>query len=658
MAKPLDIYNITTQAAGPAGSLPLTGDYLKNSPSGHVFGMTMSAGMGWNPSELDRDQYLIMSTLAGARDESGEPVALGFHVGHFELDMQVRAAAETFAKLGTLPHATYVSDPCDGRTQGTTGMFSSLPYRNDAAIVFRRLIASLPERKGVMGIATCDKGLPATIMALVATRELPIILVPGGTTTPPTEGEDLAVVQSIGARYANNELSLERACRLGCSSCASKGGGCHFYGTAGTTQMVAEAMGLALPHSALAPSGQDIWLDIANRSAEALVALQTKGLTTADIITDKSIHNAMVMHAATGGSTNLLLHIPAIAHAAGLRQPTLDDWIDINRKVPRIVSVLPNGPVNHPTLRLFLAGGAPEVMLHMRELGLLHLDALTVTGRSLGEELDIWEHSERRQRVRQILITEEGVNPDDVIMTPAKAKARGMRSTVTFPVGNIAPEGSIIKSTAIASDKLDAQGVFKHTGTAKIFVSEASAAKAIKDGHIQAGDIMVVTCGGPLGTGMEETYQLTSALKHLSYGKHVSLITDARFSGVSTGACIGHVGPEALADGPIGKLKDGDVIAIEVDCNQLVGSVNFIGTVDHPLTPSEGAKVLASRDKNPDMTPHPLLPSDTKLWAALQSASGGTWKGCVYDVDTIIDLLTLGKQAKAAQEANAHTGSD
>lgn len=637
-----EIYEIRTHAAGPEGSLPLTPEMLRERPSGDIFGMTLDAGMGWEPSRLLGKQVLILGTLAGMRDSDGTPIALGYHTGNYELGLQIRAAAEEVSKLGGIPYASYVSDPCDGRSQGTSGMFDSLPYRNDAATVMRRLIRSLPTGRAVIGVATCDKGLPATMIALASMHDLATILIPGGSTLPATVGEDAGKVQTIGARFANNELSLEEAARLGCVACASAGGGCQFLGTAGTSQVVVEALGLALPHSALAPSGEPVWEEIAKQSARAVLELEKKGITTKDIITDKAIENAMFVHAAFGGSTNLLLHIPAVAHAAGCKVPSVDDWERINKRVPRLVSVLPNGPVNHPTVRAFLAGGVPEVMLHLRKLGLLHEDVLTVTGETLGENLDWWEKSERRTKFRQLLNELDGVHPDEVIMSPAQAKERGLTSTVTFPKGNIAPEGSVIKSTSIDPTVVDEDGVYRHTGVAKVFISEKEAIKAIKTGGIQAGDIMVVMGGGPLGTGMEETYQLTSALKHLSYGKHVSLITDARFSGVSTGACIGHVGPEALAGGPIGKLRDGDLIEIVVDRNNLVGSVNFIGTKDHRWSIEEATKVLDEREIHPELKPESGLPDDTRLWAALQYVSGGTWRGCVYDVDRIIEVLNAG----------------
>ena len=634
-----DIFEIRTKAPGPTGKLPVTEDLLLNRPSGDLFGMTQDAGMGWNPAELGRKQFLILSTLGGVRAPDGTPIALGYHTGHWEIGLLVQGAARELRELGTVPFAAFVSDPCDGRTQGTHGMFDSLPYRNDAAQVFRRLIRSLPLRSGVMGVATCDKGLPAMMMALAGMRELPSVLVPGGVTLPSTEGENAGKVQTLGARFSHGMITMEKAALEGCRACGSPGGGCQFLGTAATSQVVGEALGLSLPHTALAPSGQAVWADMAVQSARALVQLESRGLKSKDIVTDASVRNAMTVHAAFGGSTNLLLHIPAIAHAAGLARPTVDDWIAINRKVPRLVSVLPNGPVHHPTVRVFLAGGVPEVMLHLRRLGLLALDVLTAGGRTLGAVLDEWEKSERRARFRAILREQDGVDPDDVILSSDAARARGVTSTVTFPRGNLAPEGSVVKSTAIDPSVLDAEGVLRREGPARVFTSEHEAIAAIKKGQIRAGDILVVLGCGPIGTGMEETYQLTSALKFLPFGKEVALITDARFSGVSTGACIGHVGPEALAGGPIGKLREGDRVRIVIDTRKLEGSVDFVGEGDRRFAPEEGARILASRPARTDLRPHPALPDDTRLWAALQQAGGGTWGGCVYDVDAIVGRL-------------------
>jgi putative YjhG/YagF family dehydratase len=635
------VWEIRTAGPGPAGRLPLTAEMLLERPSGDIFGLTQNAGMGWDPRELGRPQFLLLSTLGGIRAPDGRPIALGYHTGHWEIGLLLQAAAEELAALGCLPFAGFCSDPCDGRTQGTIGMMDSLAYRNDAAQIFRRLIRSLPTRKGVLGVATCDKGLPAMMMALAAMRDLPCVLVPGGVTLPPEQGEDAGKVQSIGARFAHGELTLDQAAELGCRACGSPGGGCQFLGTAATSQVIGEALGLTLPHSALAPSGQPIWIDMARRSARALVGLEARGLTTRAIVTDAAVRNAMVVHAAFGGSTNLLLHVPAIAHAAGLRRPGVDDWIAVNRRVPRIVDVLPNGPVGHPTVRVFLAGGVPEVMLYLRRLGLLDEDCVTVAGERLGRLLDWWEGSERRAALRERL-RRDGVDPDDVVMDPERARRRGLTSTVTFPRGNLAPEGAVIKSTAIDPAVVDADGIYRKVGPARVFVRERAAIAAIKSQgpeRLKPGDVLVLACRGPLGAGMEEIYQITAALKHLSWGKHVAVLTDARFSGVSTGACIGHVGPEALAGGPIGKVLDGDLVQIVIDTKRLEGSVDLVGHGETRFGPAEGARVLAARPPRPDLGPDPDLPDDTRLWAALQEAGGGTWGGCVYDVDAILDRM-------------------
>jgi putative YjhG/YagF family dehydratase len=634
-----NLFEVKTRAPGPAGALPLTDNMLRSRPSGDLFGLTQNAGMGWNPAELDRPQFLILSTQGGLREPDGRPVALGYHTGHWEIGLLVDAAAREITRLGSIPFAGYVSDPCDGRTQGTPGMFDSLPYRNDAALVFRRLIRSLPTRAGVLGVATCDKGLPAMMMALAGLPNLPAVLVPGGVTLPPERGEDAGKVQTLGTRYAHGLVSLEEASELGCRACASPGGGCQFLGTAATAQVIAEALGLALPHSALAPSGQPVWTEVAIRSARAMVGLRENGLTTANVLTSASIRNALAIHAAFGGSTNLLLHIPAIAHAAGLPRPTVDNWLEINRLVPRLVDVLPNGPTHHPTVRVFLAGGVPEVMLHLRDLGVLETDALTVTGQTLDRVLDAWASSDRRRRFRQCLETLDGVDPDTVILSPERARAAGLTPTVAFPRGNIAPEGAVIKSTALDPSVVGVDGVFRHEGPIKLFTSEKAVMAALKTGGIGAGDIVVLAGIGPLGTGMEETAQITIALKHLPFGHRVTLITDGRFSGVSTGACIGHVGPEALAGGPIGRLRSGDYLRIAVDCNQLDGQIEFVGEPNQPCSPEDGARILASRPPHPDLAPDPALPADTRLWAALQQVGGGTWGGCVYDPDAIVSRL-------------------
>ena len=633
------IFQLRTTAPGPAGSLPLEAGQLARLSSGDLFGLTQNAGMGWNPAKLRGKEFLILSTQGGIRAPDGTPVALGYHTGHWEVGLLMEEAARTFSAAGATPFAGYVSDPCDGRTNGTAGMLDSLAYRNDAAVVLRRLIRSLPTRRGVLGVATCDKGLPAMLMALAGSPDLPTVMVPGGVTLLAEDAEDTAKVQTLAARFARGEVSLDHAAAMGCRACGSPGGGCQFMGTAASSQVVAEALGLALPHSALSPSGAEIWRDLARRSARALMALEAAGTATREILCPDALHNAMVAHAAFGGSTNLLLHVPAIAHAAGLPRPTAADWAEINRKVPRLVDVLPNGPRNFATVQVFLAGGVPEVMLHLRAAGLLRENVRTVSGRTLGENLDWWEKSERRARLRAKLRALDGIDADDVILSPAGASARGLTSTITFLRGNLAPEGAVVKSTAIAAELIDADGVYRHHGPARVFTSESAAIAALKAGKLQPGDVLVLIGIGP-GSGMPETYQITSALKHLRDGQRIALVTDGRFSGVSTGACVGHVSPDAWAGGPLARVRDGDLIELRIDTRRLEGEVNLKGV--------ENAAFHA-RGPHPALKPDPRVPADTRLWAALQAACGGTWAGCVHDADRIAQLLELGLETERSR---------
>ncbi|MGA9462077.1 MAG: YjhG/YagF family D-xylonate dehydratase [Terracidiphilus sp.] len=630
---------VTTHAPGPEGALPLSAEMLLTEPSGNLFGLSQNAGMGWDPTRLLDPEFLILSTHGGLRAEDGQPIALGFHTGHWEVGLLVAEAARELKALRAVPFAGACTDPCDGRTQGTTGMMDSLPFRNDAAVVLRRLMRSLPTGKGVLGIATCDKGLPAMMMALASAGPLPAVLVPGGVTLLPETGEDAGKVQTIGARFAQQQITLEYAADVGCRACASPGGGCQFLGTAATSQVVGEALGLSLPHTALAPSGQPIWLDAAKRSARALRRMQQIAMGVNDVLTPGALRNAMVLHAAFGGSTNLLIHLPAIAFSAGLKRPTVDEWAAVNREVPRLVDALPNGPRGFATVQVFLAGGVPEVMLELRAAGLLDTRVKTVSGETLDACLDWWRESERRKDLRQRLKELDGIDPDEVILDRDRARARGLSATVCFPLGNLAPEGSVIKSTAIDASLVGADGVYRHVGPARVFVTETDAIQAIKGGAIGRGDVIVLICGGPKGAGMQEIYQVTSALKALPHCKHVAVLTDARFSGVSTGACVGHISPEALAGGPIGKVLEGDQIEIVIDRAKLVGTVNLVGDAEKAFGVEEGARVLMERGPRADLRPHPALPKDTRLWAALVHVSGGVWGGCVYDANAIVAKL-------------------
>src|SRR3954451_7721469 len=289
------LLDVHASAKGPAGALPLTEELLRHTPSGDLFGWSQNVGMGWRPDELNRREFLLLSTSGGLRAEDATPIALGYHSGHWEVGLLMKAAAQELRALNCIPFAGFCTDPCDGRTQGTPGMMDSLPFRNDAAMVLRRLTRSLPTRKGVLGIATCDKGLPAMMMALASAGALPAVLVPGGVTLLPEAGEDAGKVQTIGARFAQKQIKLEYAADVGCHACASPGGACQFLGTAATAQVVGEALGLSLPHTALAPSGHPIWLDAARRSSRAMIRLHELKLGARDVLTDAAVRNAMVL---------------------------------------------------------------------------------------------------------------------------------------------------------------------------------------------------------------------------------------------------------------------------------------------------------------------------------------------------------------------------
>jgi len=620
------LYALQSHGEPPAGRLPVSGEELARSSSGDLFGWTQNVAMGWSPGAFGSDEFLVLSTLGGLRAPDGSPVALGYHTGHWEVGLLVEAAARELTAGGGIPFAAYVSDPCDGRSNGTAAMLDSLPYRNDAAVVMRRLIRSLPAAKGVLGVATCDKGLPATLLALAGSPHLPAVLVPGGVTLLARGSENTAVVQTLSTRFARGEVTLDHAARSACSACGSAGGGCQFLGTAASAQVVAESLGLALPHSALAPSGTAIWLDLARRSARALQAQVRAGRTVRDVVTPASVRNAMVLHAAFGGSTNILLHLPAIAHAAGLPRPDAAAWAEVNERVPRLVDALPNGPRGYATVQVFLAGGVPEVMLHLAEKDLLDLDAATVAGIPLGAVLDWWRGSERRRRLRDRLREIDGIDPDDVI----RSWDRALPGTVTFLTGNLAPQGAVVKSTAIDPRQLDGDGRYVHRGPARVFTREQDAIDAIKAGAVVPGDVLVLMGIGP-GIGMPETYQITAALKAVDPAGRIPLITDGRFSGVSTGPCIGHVSPEAWAGGPLATVRDGDLVSIVVDTRALRGSIDLV-------EPGPAA----AREPHPGLVPDPRVPDDTRLWAALQSVGGGCWGGCVYDVDAIVERLARG----------------
>ena len=610
--------------------------------------------MGWNPAQLRRPEFLILGTMGGIRAPDGTPIALGYHTGHWEIGLLMQAAAEQFAALGMVPFAGYVSDPCDGRSQGTAGMMDSLPYRNDAAIVLRRLIRSLPTRKGVMGVATCDKGLPAMMMALASAHDMPSVLVPGGVTLPPTVGEDAGKVQSVGARFAHGEITLEEAAELGCHAAPRRAAAASSSARRRPARSWPRRWGLSLVHSALAPSGQPIWLDMARRSADALVGLFKAGVSHAATSSPRmrcTMRWSSTLPSAAARTCCCTFRPSPTPQVC--RGPPSDDWEPhqpIRASPGGCAAQRPGRPPDGPRLprRRRTGSDAASARPGPVAAGRAHRarPAAGRPARRMGTKRAAHGACASGSSRRTASTRTTSSCPRQ------RAAARGLTSTVTFPSGNLAPEGSVVKSTAIDPSVIDADGVYRKVGPARVFTSERAAIAAIKGQAagepVRPGDILVVVGRGPLGSGMEETYQLTSALRYLAWGKQVALITDARFSGVSTGACIGHVGPEGLAGGPIGRVREGDTIRIVIDTVNLEGSHRlWSATMDADCTPARRRRRPGRRAPQPGHGADPRLPDDTRLWAVLQSVSGGTWGGCVYDVDKIIQTLEAGQRALA-----------
>ena len=474
------LFDVSTRGPGPKGALPLTPQMLRERPSGDLFGWTQNAGMGWNPSALGGKEFLMLSTHGGIRAADGTPIALGYHTGHWEVGLLLEAAAAVFKNAGAIPFAAACTDPCDGRSQGTTAMFDSLPFRNDAATIFRRLIRSLPTRRGVLGVATCDKGLPAMMMALAASHDLPAVLVPGGVTLLARAGRGRGkgsdAWRAIRARRCDARGSRRprmprmRIARRWVSVPRHRGNVAGRRGSAGHVARPFRARAVRAPdldrHGA--PFGY--------RADDARTAERQ----------DRAMSSPMPRSATRWSCSRRSADrrissctCPLSRMQPGCGVPSAAEWAEVNRMVPRLVDALPNGPRNHPTVQVFMAGGVPEVMLHLRRLGLLDTSVKTVSGGSLDAQLDAWESSERRTRLRAQL-KKEGVDPEDVIVAPELAPGRGLTSTVCFPQGNLAPEGSVIKSTAIDPSVVGADGVYRLTGPAKVFLSEPAAMAAIK----------------------------------------------------------------------------------------------------------------------------------------------------------------------------------
>lgn len=611
--------------------------------SGDTFRLSQLTAMGANPATLVRrlnKEIVFLTTYAGLKDPvTGDPLGYGAHTGHSEIDRQMVEAAKAVNAAFGIVRLGFASGICDGTTQGTEGMFHSLASRNAIFELMLHQMGGYPHSPAAVGFASCDKEGPATTAAIAnfkrweeeSGRRLVGLIVPGGSMLPLIDPSipDTGKVQATNTLVQYGHLSVHDASVNLCHSCTKTGGGCQFFGTAASQQVIAEAMGLIIPHGACAPSTTAPWLEVAKSSAKYVLGLTKMGIGVKDIMSEGSIRNAVAVMAATGASTNMFMHIPFIARAAGLPCPTVEEYKKIFNIVPRILWVLPNGSPNDkyprypsgvPTALFWAAGGTQEIMLALRDLGVLDLDALTVTGKTVRQNLQDWENSPRRRFYRDLLKSQTGVDPDDIILPLDK----GVPSTYTFPTGNLA-EISVCKSSTINASKL-VDGVYHKIGTAKVFTSETELRKAIHAKKIKPDDIIFFVSRGVLATGLEEVYEFTADIKHVPELKDVAIFTDARFSGVSTGACIGHVEPEALSGGPCGKVLDGDLVEIKINTRTGDAEVNLVGDAESGYRGAGfGSALLDRRPIRDDVRADPRLPFIVKKFGEEMFRKGERW---------------------------------
>ena len=572
---------------------------LRDWPSGDLFGLSQNAGMGWPPQEMLGPQMLLLSTQGGVRAEDGTPIALGYHTGHWEVGLLVQEAARTLKRAGAVPFAAYCSDPCDGRTQGTPGMFDSLPYRNDAAMLLRRLIRSLPARRGVLGVATCDKGLPAMMMALAGMKQLPAVLVPGGVSLPPEQGEDAGKVQSLGARYCawRSQFGRGRGTELPGLCFARRrlpvfGHGRDFASDRRSARHDGSPCGARAERPAdLARPGspqRDGFIGNAQRRPHAGRRADRCGGAQCD---DRScgLRRFDESAAASSRRSRMPPDCERRRSMTGTRSIFARRASSTRCRMVRW-GIRPCACFSPAACRKSCCNCASWIcwIWKRRPWPAARLPRCSTPG----------EQSPRRKLLHDRLREADGVEPQRCDHEPgagsrARPDADGLLSARQSGARRLDRQKHGHRSALGRSRRRLSQA-----RPARVFTRERDAIDAIKGRRgepIRPGDVIVLAGRGPLGSGMEETYQITSALKHLDWGRDVAVVTDARFSGVSTGACIGHVGPEALAGGPIGKVQDGDRIQIIVDCKRLTGSVDLVGDRERMFEPGEADRVLAAR---------------------------------------------------------------
>ena len=530
-------------------------------------------GTGWKPEDLSKPQIMIESTFGDS------------HPGSGHLDILVEEVRKGVDAAGGHGARYFATDICDGESQGTDGINFSLASREMIANMIEIHGNATPFDGGVF-LASCDKGMPANLMGL-ARVNIPSVVVPGGTMNAGPEMLTLEQLGMYSAQYNRGEIDEEKLNWAKCNACPSCGA-CSFIGTASTMQIMAEALGLALPGSALMPATSPDLRTFAYQAGQQAVKLATMpNMRPSDIVTMESFENAILVHAAVSGSTNCLLHIPAIAHEFGI-EITGDTFDRLHRGARYLLDVRPAG--RWPAEVFYYAGGVPAIMEEIKEH--LHLDVMTVTGKTLGENLKelkengYYERCEKwlqdfNSRCHVQLTREDIIRPYD--------KALGTDGSIAILKGNLAPEGAVIKHTACPKEMY--QAVLR----ARPFDSEEECLDAVLKHKVQKGDAVFIRYEGPKGSGMPEMFYTSEAISSdAELGKSIALITDGRFSGASTGPVIGHCSPEAVDGGPIALVEEGDLIEIDVMGRKL----NIIGIAGEKKTPGEIDAILLERRKN------------------------------------------------------------
>ena len=530
-------------------------------------------GTGWKPEDLSKPQVIIESTFGDS------------HPGSGHLNILVEEVRKGIEKAGGHGARYFCTDICDGESQGTDGINYSLASREMIANMIEIHANATPFDAGVY-LARCDKGMPGNLMGL-ARADVPSVVVPGGTMNAGPEMLTLEQLGMYSAKYERGEIDEEKLEWAKCNACPSCGA-CSFIGTASTMQIMAEALGLALPGSALMPATSPDLLEYARQAGEQAVKLATMpGMRPSEIVTEKSFENAILVHAAVSGSTNCLLHIPAIAHEFGI-EITGDTFDRLHRNARYLLDVRPAG--RWPAECFYYAGGVPAIMEEIKEH--LHLDVMTVTGKTLGENLEELRRNgfyEKCEKWLQEFNRRYNVNLTREDIIRSYDNAIGTDGSIAVLRGNLAPEGAVIKHTACPKE------MFRAVLNARPFDSEEECLDAVLHHRVQKGDAVFIRYEGPKGSGMPEMFYTSEAISSdKELGRSIALITDGRFSGASTGPVIGHCSPEAVEGGPIALVEEGDLIEIDVPARKL----NIIGVKGQRRSMEEIDEILEERRKN------------------------------------------------------------